>query len=724
MKPDFRGLSVNPVAAESAVDELTGTVNLCPDDDVWRETARHMLPRAVSYSAALLDYFFRGVLDVKRESDPATGLPSLAIVNRSPEPLGERGTLTLYQDNDQRLRSPVPGASVELGAAVPKDNDADPLRLPLPADLPEAGLTLVYEGPLGLEQKAVIGKALPEIAVEQVYRDWMTNEWILRTKDDLYVLPLETVAGLTAPLERVTWGDRDNQLVGVTAPDGADPYQALLFELDRPLGSSMVRTTGEVSPSGYPIAGVRLLNRIAWYDTLKAIDLNTTATITIRREVAQYVISYTSRQTCDWREGAPGWSGGYYCTITIGGDTLTQARSWSDTLRYEFQLRLTPEQHATDRWSERPPKYWWTLEQVRADRNGHVVAVVEIAGPRLAPEDIRSVPLRAFDQDGHLGESDMSVTVGGDLDPINSPAFRVTVVVDLTTGQLLGKTATDSIVLDMTDRIVVPGTQGPFCVGFSGTTEFRGGPQDGETLTPAGGDCQNGSFFGIPDGTPRQVALTIADQEGMYADRAEGLVRESLAALGLGINPAAANPSPDPRDLAYRWSADGTTAMVLRLPWEPASLPLGEATWKRWFGPTPGRLGLWVVGPTAYWTGDTPVSPVSLVSWNLKEDIASVDYNEASEDPPVPILSNAGGVLTVREDEDGWLWIPWRGATVLIPDLNEFDAWDYVTLDPDYLYNVWTGHFHTLRPGLPEEAGPPPLAFGDETEGEYHVVGR
>lgn len=694
------------------------------DESVYKDYAERLLPRAVGYSAGLLDYFFRGDLDVKREADPATGLPSLSIVNRSPEPLGEGGVLTLYLDDSQGTRSAVSGASLTLSDSVPKENDDTPLRLSLPADLPEAGLSLVYQGPLGLEPKAVIGKALAEIAVEQVYRDWLTNEWILRTKDDLYVLPLESATVLGVPLAQVTWGDRDNQLVGLTAPTGDGPYEALLFELDRPLGSSMVRTTGDVTPSGYPIAGVRLLNRIALYETLNAINLNTTATISIRRDVAQYVITYTSRQTCDWREGVAGWSGDYDCTITIGGDTLTRARSWSDTLQYEFQLRLTPEQHAKDRWSARPPKYWWTLEQVRADRNGHVVAVMEIAGPQVAPEDIRTIPLRAFDQDGSLVESEMAVTVGGDLDPIHSPAFRVTVVVDLTTGQLLGKTATDSIVLDLTDRIVVPGRQGPFCVGFSESAEFRGGYWDGKTLDYRMGDCRNGSFFGIPAGTPRQVALTIADREGMYADRADGLVRDSLAALGLGINPAAAIPPPDPSDLAYRWSADGTTFIVLRLPGEPESLQRGKVTWKRWFGPIPGRLGLWVVGPTAYWTEDTPVSPVSLVSWNLKEDTASVIYNEASEDPPFPILSNAGGVLTVREDDDGWLWIPWRGATSFIPDLNEFDAWDYVTLDPAYLYNVWTGHFHTLRPGLPEEAGPPPLVFGDETEGEYHVVGR
>jgi len=681
------------------------------------------ISRAVGYSAGLLDYFFRGKLEVSREPDPASGLPSLRIVNRSPEPLGEGGVLTLYQDNDRGERSPVQGATLTLSNAVPKDNDAAPLYLPIPLDLPEAGLTLVYQGLLGLEQGAVIGQVLREGVVEQIYRGWMSDEWILRTKDGLYVLPLQAVAGLTTPLDRVTWGDRDNQIVAITAPDGAEPYQVLLFELDRPLGSAAVPTTGDTTPSGYPIAVVRQLNRIPLYETLNAIDLKTTATIAIAREVVQYVVSYTIQSTCEWREVVSGsWE--YDCTTTVGGDTLTAAQSWSDTLRYEFQLRLSPEQHAKDPGAARPPKYWWTLDQVRADRHGHVVAVVEIAGPQVAPEDIRTIPLREFDQEGHLVESSMSVTLGGDADPVNSPLFRATVVVDLTSGQLLGKTATDALVLDLTERIVVPGSRGPLCVGSTATAALHGGPWDGDTHTYGHGDCQNGSFFGIHPGTPTEIALRIARQEGLYADRVEGLFRDSLAPLGLGINPSPATPSPDPWDLNYRWSADGTTAIALRLPGGPESFWLGEATWKRWFGPTPGRLGLWIVSPTACSTIGAPTTSVCLANWNLKEDTASVIYNETSEAPPFLIMSNAGGVLTVREDPDGWLWIPWRGATTFIPDLNEFDAWDYVMLDPEYLYNVWTGHFHTLSPGLPAQAGPAPLVSGEEDDGEYHVVGR
>jgi hypothetical protein len=171
------GLWVNPVATECALEELTGVQTLCVDDDVWRETARKMLPRAVGYSAALLDYFFRGKLDIAREVDPASGLPSFRIVNRSPEELGQDGVLTLYQDNAEGIRSPVPGATLTLAAAVPKDNDAAPLYLPVPADLPAGGLTLVYRGPLGAgtgcrhrqgRPRGRGGRGLPRLGNERV----------------------------------------------------------------------------------------------------------------------------------------------------------------------------------------------------------------------------------------------------------------------------------------------------------------------------------------------------------------------------------------------------------------------------------------------------------------------------------------------------------------------------------------------------------------------------
>ena len=52
-------------------------------------------------------------------------------------------------------------------------------------------VTVVYRGPLGLEEGAVIGKRLQPVFMEQVYRDAQLNVWVLRSSKGIYLLPLE-----------------------------------------------------------------------------------------------------------------------------------------------------------------------------------------------------------------------------------------------------------------------------------------------------------------------------------------------------------------------------------------------------------------------------------------------------------------------------------------------------------------------------------------------------
>ncbi|MFQ5803421.1 MAG: hypothetical protein ACE5JQ_11060, partial [Candidatus Methylomirabilales bacterium] len=64
------GVQGDPVLAECVLDQAAieeGIVDpfiyTCTDENVWAQTAREMLPRAVSYAGGVLDYFFRGTLD-------------------------------------------------------------------------------------------------------------------------------------------------------------------------------------------------------------------------------------------------------------------------------------------------------------------------------------------------------------------------------------------------------------------------------------------------------------------------------------------------------------------------------------------------------------------------------------------------------------------------------------------------------------------------------------
>jgi len=100
------GAPVRPFVMEGALHPSLEAATGAPpgfggwflDDKIHEAYARKLLPRAVAYSTALLDYFFRGKLDVDVMPDAVD--PTLVRVegkNASPETL-DGGTLSLYAD--------------------------------------------------------------------------------------------------------------------------------------------------------------------------------------------------------------------------------------------------------------------------------------------------------------------------------------------------------------------------------------------------------------------------------------------------------------------------------------------------------------------------------------------------------------------------------------------------------------------------------------------------
>ena len=137
------------------------------DARVHEDYAGALLPRAVGYGAALLDYFFRGRLDVDLVDD-GDGL-RLVGTNASTDAL-DGGTLTLYADGDDGLRRPA-SESIAVGRAGPGDAlPAVPVTGPAGAER----FVAVYTGTLGEERPvgafpgAVIGKVLGGARVEEV----------------------------------------------------------------------------------------------------------------------------------------------------------------------------------------------------------------------------------------------------------------------------------------------------------------------------------------------------------------------------------------------------------------------------------------------------------------------------------------------------------------------------------------------------------------------------
>lgn len=113
------------------------------------EAHKFLIPRAVAYSAGLINYFFRGKIDFI--PDPKNS-NAYVVKNLGPEAMN--GTFALYYDADDGLRYPVPGASWNLNIA--RDGQADNLTFSPPenpAPLTPDEYILVFKGDMGEEKQ-------------------------------------------------------------------------------------------------------------------------------------------------------------------------------------------------------------------------------------------------------------------------------------------------------------------------------------------------------------------------------------------------------------------------------------------------------------------------------------------------------------------------------------------------------------------------------------------
>jgi hypothetical protein len=148
------GRPVDPALAECAMDGAFREDGIptpqykCTDKNVWEQTALAMLPRAVGYAAALIDYFFRGLVGAVYQNEGRV----LTISGSPAEHMS--GTFQLMYDRVNGTRTSLASwtLAVDLGdvgqVAVP--------QLPTDAE-PSAPCWLIFRGQLGLEAGAVTG---------------------------------------------------------------------------------------------------------------------------------------------------------------------------------------------------------------------------------------------------------------------------------------------------------------------------------------------------------------------------------------------------------------------------------------------------------------------------------------------------------------------------------------------------------------------------------------
>lgn len=125
------------------------------DANVYRDYASLLIPRAVGYSAGLLNYFFRGEMDMVTDDVKGSGY---VIVNNTDEDMS--GTFELWYDNNKNERVKVSGASwtLNIGKKSSGNNKSTNITFSSPTDAKDSKYMLIFRGKLGNEEDAVAGK--------------------------------------------------------------------------------------------------------------------------------------------------------------------------------------------------------------------------------------------------------------------------------------------------------------------------------------------------------------------------------------------------------------------------------------------------------------------------------------------------------------------------------------------------------------------------------------
>ena len=146
--------AVSLLEEESAITtDNIPNLKLWLDENVLNTYAKELLPRAVGYSAGLLDYFFRGEIDLIPDEITGSGY---VIVNNTEEDMD--GTFELYYDDTSDDRQLVPGFSynLSLGSLSSGNNKSSNITFTPPDNVKK--YILVFKGTLGNENNAVVGK--------------------------------------------------------------------------------------------------------------------------------------------------------------------------------------------------------------------------------------------------------------------------------------------------------------------------------------------------------------------------------------------------------------------------------------------------------------------------------------------------------------------------------------------------------------------------------------
>lgn len=655
------------------------------DDEVHGSYAAKLVPMALGYSRALLDYFVRGRLDVD-VFDDGSGL-RLAGTNASPDLL-DGGTLAVYADGIDGVRrlasAAVAVGLVEAGGALP----AVPVTPPPGAER----FVAVYTGTLGEERAAetfkggVIGKVLGGVRVEEVFSDG--TRWQLRTPQGVFPLPIP--AGRDNIVE-LRWGDADNTLVGRTDIGPDRPNLMLAYKVNRPAGSvtmplvtqpdgSRVVDVQETSRKSFPV-GLYLGTTIQFSHTIRYKRYLTTLVPTVEYEFDGS--GYTFKRVADVQA---------HLDLVVD-DAQTFRRSDPVTLV----------------WNTVP--YSWWVPEIGLTADGKILALVQTW--LTSPGGQVAVFSGAFDRPEEI--------------PFAFPSGMwgyIWALVDVTDGTLVGGTSTapPDLVIDHTTT-VTRGVGEPGSYTGETVTRYVGGPTPAERR-------DSGVWFESPgpcDTPPERLLGTILTG-GLRTqnETAITVVQYRPEIAGQQFSDPARRPSPD-RTEYWVYLCGQPLSVGITITTQPSQ---SELTFSRLDAvlraPNDGtgeqltllmlqsqpQLDYWDFGKVVTWFPERTTAEL-----RAELTLPGLHYLQAATRQSALVITDV-----YEPDFDETTRLVSLGGD---PSVRVFAAglWDFSLLAPSYLFNVRDLKFYRPAPPLTRTALPATLSDASGNPiGAYHAV--
>ncbi len=701
------------------------------DEKVHEDYARLLLPRAVGYSAALLDYFFRGKLDADLvnpdSNDPA--LFRLVGTNGSSDELVD-GTLTLYADDPLGVRTQVTSLSpVNLGNVAPGGGISSPSFQP-----PENAerFVAVYQGTLGLEAKdpgrnfpgGVIGKVVGGVRVEEVFLEFDftlpddSGRWKLRTPKGVFPLKKEGELPLTgAEFEKVRWGDGDNLLVAQTAFEPNKPNRVVAYEVPRQSNSVDLVAVGP--PDALEVVLTKKNEAVLPFGMPLGTTVNFSHTIHYRQQVAVFSANEVwALKPMDPPD--PNFPDAKACVFdhsdrgAVGAKTVA-----AQDVSFQGSFRVTLDLARNGSFGTVGRPYVWSLQEVGATVDGRLLGlvVVDLTYPEGPAVSVPVIGLNRFTGGEEVvSESGFSPTFPP---AVGSPIWAL---VDLKTGEVVASTADP--VLTMTGEEAFEGVPD---VWVHGELDFCG-----EVFTSW---VKAGSFESIlrPGDIVNVDAVAQPIRNGLFGLTVSGWLKGELNSLEVngqllfGVQLATQQES---FEVIYDCilSGDINVCRAMRVNSTTGFLARGPAGLDevRRSRPAPGGERLVFLAGAGR---GTTTAVATVVVWDAPAGRAQVRH-QFLEDVPEVGPATGGTLLATTLFLGGEQLVP--RASFLIPlegtqGVTDFPGVDlresFVLLSPSYLYSLSDLRFFRPKPPLQRTALPAKLVdVPGNPVGDYHAI--